>query len=215
MNVHLANLFSKYPELEVCRESINQSYDILKAAFSAGRKVLIAGNGGSAADCEHIVGELMKGFRSKRPLPEEWREKLKKVDGGGELVDRLQGALPALSLVSQTALMTAYSNDVDPDLVFAQQVFGYGKTGDVFIGISTSGNSKNVVNAAKVAKAKGMATIAMTGKDGGQLKSISDVTIAVPYVSTPDVQERHLPIYHTICLMLEEEFFGHECAGRL
>jgi D-sedoheptulose 7-phosphate isomerase len=215
MNIHLAKLFSKYPELKVCKENIERAYEMLVNAFRSEGKLLIAGNGGSAADCEHIVGELMKGFESKRPLPEEWREKLKKVDGDGELADRLQGAFPAISLVSQTAFITAFSNDVDPDLVFAQQVLGYGKSGDVFLGISTSGNSRNVVNAAKVAKAMGLGTIALTGKVGGKLKSICDVTIAVPYESTPDVQERHLPIYHTICLMLEEEFFGHERVGRL
>ena len=209
MNANLEKLFEKYPELCVCQTSIIDSFEAIKKAYQSGRKVLLAGNGGSAADCEHVVGELMKGFMSKRPLPQEMKEKLKEVSGGNDyLGEHLQGALPAISLVSHSALMTAFANDVAPDMVFAQQVYGYGKAGDVFIGFSTSGNSNNINHAVKVAKALGLVTIGFTGKSGGALKTLCDVTISVPFDSTPDIQERHLPIYHTLCIMLEEAFFG-------
>ncbi|WP_223591775.1 D-sedoheptulose-7-phosphate isomerase [Neobacillus bataviensis] len=208
MNAKLVTLFNKYPELVECQSSIENSFHAIKQAYESGRKVLLAGNGGSAADCEHVVGELMKGFMSKRPLPQEMKDKLSEVsDGDDYLGNHLQGALPAISLVSHSALMTAFSNDVAPDMVFAQQVYGYGKAGDVFIGFSTSGNSKNINHALKVAKALGLVTIGFTGKSGGELKELCDITISVPFESTPDIQERHLPIYHTLCLLLEEAFF--------
>ena len=208
MNAKLVKLFNKYPELVECQLSIENSFNAIKLAYESGRKVLLAGNGGSAADCEHVVGELMKGFMSKRPLPQEMKDKLAAVsDGDNYLGNHLQGALPAISLVSHSALMTAFSNDVAPDMVFAQQVYGYGKAGDVFIGFSTSGNSNNINHAVKVAKALGLVTIGFTGKSGGALKTLCDVTISVPFDSTPDIQERHLPIYHTLCIMLEEAFF--------
>lgn len=208
MNAQVEKLVKKYPELVECQTSIEEAFEVLKQAFEAGRKVLLAGNGGSAADCEHVVGELMKGFMSKRPLPQEMKEKLAAVSGGdGYLGDNLQGALPAISLASQTALMTAFANDVAPDMVFAQQVYGYGKPGDVLIGFSTSGNSSNINHAVKVAKSLGLVTIGFTGKSGGALKTLCDVTISVPSDSTPDIQERHLPIYHTLCILLEEAFF--------
>ncbi|MGG3468191.1 SIS domain-containing protein [Neobacillus pocheonensis] len=208
MNAKLVKLFNKYPELVECQSSIENSFNAIRLAYESGRKVLLAGNGGSAADCEHVVGELMKGFMSKRPLPHEMKDKLASVsDGDDYLGNHLQGALPAISLVSHSALMTAFANDVAPDMVFAQQVYGYGKAGDVFIGFSTSGNSKNINHAVKVAKALGLVTIGFTGKNGGALKELCDVTISVPFESTPDIQERHLPIYHTLCLLLEEAFF--------
>lgn len=208
MHAKLAKLFEKYPELVECRSSIKEAFEEIKRAYESGNKVLLAGNGGSAADCEHVVGELMKGFMSKRPLPLEMKEKLKDFsDGDDYLGENLQGALPAISLVSHTALMTAFANDVAPDMVFAQQVYGYGKAGDVLIGFSTSGNSNNINHAVKVAKALGLVTIGFTGKSGGALKTLCDVTISVPFDSTPDIQERHLPIYHTLCLLLEEAFF--------
>lgn len=209
MHTRLEKLFEKYPELAECQASIEEAFTAIKRAFESGRKLLLAGNGGSAADCEHVVGELMKGFMSKRPLSQELKEKFKAVSGGNDyLVEHLQGALPAISLVSQSALMTAFANDVASDMVFAQQVFGYGKEGDVFVGFSTSGNSTNINHAVKVAKGLGLVTIGFTGKSGGTLKELCDVTITVPYDSTPDIQERHLPIYHTLCIMLEEAFFA-------
>ncbi|WP_307303169.1 SIS domain-containing protein [Neobacillus driksii] len=208
MNKQLERLFQKYPELIECQSSIEAAFEQMKKAYESGRKLLLAGNGGSAADCEHVVGELMKGFMSKRPLPQKMKEKLKAVSGDDYLSENLQGALPAISLVSHSALMTAFANDVAPDMVFAQQVYGYGKPGDVFIGFSTSGNSSNVNHAVKVAKALGLVTVGLTGKSGGALKELCDVTICVPYDSTPDIQERHLPIYHALCVMIEEEFFS-------
>ncbi|MCM3115050.1 SIS domain-containing protein [Neobacillus sp. MER 74] len=209
MNANLEKLFRKYPELVECQTSIEEAFEVIKQAYQSGRKLLLAGNGGSAADCEHVVGELMKGFMSKRPLSQEMKDKLASFSGGDYyLGENLQGALPAISLVSHSALMTAFANDVAPDMVFAQQVYGYGKAGDVFIGFSTSGNSKNINHAVKVAKALGLVTIGFTGKGGGELKTLCDVTISVPFDSTPDIQERHLPIYHTLCILLEEAFFG-------
>jgi phosphoheptose isomerase len=184
----------------------------LKDCYYNNKKILLCGNGGSAADCEHIVGELMKGFLLKRRVDLAFIESLKKVapDDVDFLSNNLQGALPAISLVSHSALMTAFANDVAPDLVFAQQVYGYGNAGDILVGISTSGNSKNVLHALKVAKAKGLRTIGLTGRTGGAMNEFCDVTIKVPWDDTPSIQERHLPIYHSLCIMLEEEFFGNE-----
>ncbi len=205
---YLEQLVNHYPELDSCIHDVEKAYETIKASYENNGKLLLAGNGGSAADCEHIVGELMKGFVSSRKLPEEELERLYEAGDDGSIGMHLQGALPAISLVSHSALMTAFSNDVAPELVFAQQVYGYGKENDIFLGISTSGNSKNIIQAAIVAKAKGLKTICLTGKSGGQLKDICDVTIQVPYEETYRIQERHLPVYHTLCLMLEEEFFG-------
>lgn len=208
-DVVLVSLEEKYPELSACIPSIERAVAVLTDAYRQGGKVLLCGNGGSASDCEHIVGELMKGFMSRRPLSNEEREKflIHFPDDGNELVDRLQGALPAISLVSHTSLITAYANDVDADMIFAQQVYGYGQAGDVLIGLSTSGNSKNVIKAMQVAKVLGMRTIGFTGADGGRMKELCDVMVRVPWESTPDVQERHLPIYHAVCILLEKEFF--------
>ncbi len=198
---YLERLCGRYPQLEGVKNDIKRSYEIMKESYENGGKVLTCGNGGSAADSEHIVGELMKGFYKKRPLPGHIK------DVYGELAENLQGALPAISLTGHPALATAFLNDVDPEMVFAQQVYGYGKEGDVLIAMSTSGNSINVVNAAKVAKAKGMMVIGFTGSQGGRLKELSNVCLTVPSDITADIQEFHLPVYHTLCAMLEEHFF--------
>ncbi|MEH7380567.1 SIS domain-containing protein [Bacillus sp. JJ1533] len=212
MEKHISRLVDKYPELSVCAADIKEAFTVLKDSYDNGGKLLLCGNGGSAADCDHIVGELMKGFLLKRPVEPDFVEKLAMLapEDADYLSSHLQRALPAISLAGHSALMTAFSNDVAPDLVFAQQVFGYGKMGDVVMGISTSGNSKNVLHALTVAKALGLQTIGLTGENGGKMKEICDVTICVPWKDTPAIQERHLPIYHTLCIMLEEEFFGHE-----
>ena len=205
-------MLKKHPLLAICKEDILEAFSIMSKSFHGGGKLLVCGNGGSAADSEHIVGELMKGFLQRRKIPDSARKKIMEVspENGALISERLQSALPAISLVSQTSLVSAFANDVDPSLVFAQQVYGYGKAGDVFFGISTSGNSKNVLYAAEVAKAMGLKTIALTGESGGLLKNICDCTIKAPSSSTSEIQEFHLPIYHNLCLMLETEFFGGE-----
>ncbi|MGO4698416.1 SIS domain-containing protein [Paenibacillus sp. 2TAB26] len=210
MNRHLQALYAKYPDLKECLPEIQQSFSLLETCYRHNGKVLVAGNGGSAADSEHIVGELMKSFMLTRSVPETFRHQFTQLfpEEADEICNGLQGALPAISLVSQSAFMTAYANDVDSDMVFAQQVYGYGNEGDVFLSLSTSGNSRNIIRALQIAKAKGMKTVGLTGKSGGKMKVLCDVTITVPYYETPDVQERHLPIYHTLCIMLEEVFFG-------
>jgi D-sedoheptulose 7-phosphate isomerase len=204
----LRQLGEKYPDLVICIPSIAQAFEILLEVYRNGGKLLICGNGGSAADCEHIVGELMKAFQLPRPVPDSVQQKLSAAfpDDGKMLAARLQGALPAISLVSHSGLMTAYANDVAPEMVFAQQVYGYGKPGDAVLGISTSGNSENVLRALQVGFALQMRTIGLTGR--GAMSKICDVTIRVPADSTADIQERHLPIYHTLCTMLEEAFFS-------
>lgn len=209
MHATLERLLKKYPELSECLNSIEAAYETIKQSYEQGGKLLICGNGGSAADCEHIVGELMKGFLLRRPVPDSFANTLseKFPEDADYLTGNLQGALPAISLVSHSALMTAFSNDVAPDLVFAQQVYGYGKPEDVLLGISTSGNSKNILYALEVANALGMKTIGLTGKDGGAMKEICSTSVVVPWENTPDIQERHLPIYHALCIMLEEAFF--------
>jgi len=203
------DLVDRYPDLEPCRGDVQRAFELLRDRFAAGGKLLTCGNGGSAADAEHLVGELMKGFASTRPLDSSQRRALIDADPeeGAYLADRLQGALPAIALVSQTALGTAIANDLAADLVFAQQVHGYGRPGDALLCISTSGDSLNVVRAAQVARAGGLATIGLTGATGGRLAQLCDVCIRVPYDSVIAVQERHLPIYHALSLMLEREFF--------
>jgi len=205
----LIKMLSDYPALAPCEAAINAAFLQLKTTYQNGGKVLVCGNGGSAADSEHIVGELMKGFMQQRKLPEAARAKIKAVTGkyGDYICDNLQGALPAISLVSQSAIISAFANDVAADMVFAQQVYGYGKPGDCLIGLSTSGNAKNVVYAMHTAKALGLATIGLTGSGGGLLKGICDITICAPSHSTPKIQEYHLPIYHALCMMIEAEFF--------
>lgn len=199
---HFERLFERYECLLPLKEVLLDGYKIMEESFRKGGKLLACGNGGSASDSDHIVGELMKGFYKLRPLPLEEKSKY------GELGEHLQGALPAIALTHHTALSTAFLNDVNPFMVFAQQVYGYGCQGDVFLGLSTSGNSVNVVNAAKVAKAKGMKVITLTGKEGGALKELSHVCVVVPSQITAEIQELHLPVYHTWCAMLEEHFFA-------
>lgn len=204
-------LTERYPVLKECVKDIKSVYGILETCYSEGHKLLIAGNGGSCADAEHIVGELMKGFKKPRKCDKEFAGKLKNIDisRGEYLSERLQKGLPAIALGGHSALNTAYINDVEGGglLTYAQQVYGFGSAGDVFLGISTSGNSKNILYAADVARAKGMKVVALTGKSGGKLSLLADVTIRVPETETYMVQELHLPVYHCLCLMLEEKFF--------
>lgn len=209
MPTPIERLGTRYPDLAPCLPDVEAAYVTLRDAFAAGRTLLVCGNGGSAADSEHIVGELMKGFYQKRPLSGAAREALLAGDPvlGRVLAERLQGALRAISLVSQTALITAFANDVDPDLIFAQQVYGYGRPGDVLMGISTSGNSPNVLYALHTARALGIRTIGVTGQSGGKMAAIADVTIRVPETHTAEIQERHLAIYHAVCAQLEAAFF--------
>lgn len=210
MEEHLNHLIDRYPKLIVCKEDIRKAYDLLEGAYAAGRKLLVCGNGGSASDSEHIVGELMKEFKLKRKMYSNQAAALKEIDPelGLVLAENLQGALPAISLTGHSALQTAYMNDAVPELVFAQQVNGYGKAGDVFLGISTSGNSKNVLNAAITAKSKGLKVIGLTGAKESKLMKFADVCIRVPETETFKIQELHLPVYHCLCLMLEQKFFG-------
>lgn len=202
-------LLMRYPKLECCKESIKSAYFMLENMYQNGGKLLIAGNGGSAADAEHIAGELMKRFRLRRKVPESFAEKLRFVDQerGNSLAGVLERSLPAIPLVAHEALTTAYMNDVNSFGVFAQQLYGYGNKGDVFLGISTSGNSENIIQAAVVAKAMDVKVIGLTGNSGGKLKELVDILICVPETETYLVQELHLPIYHCLCMMLEESFF--------
>ena len=206
---YLEELVERYPVLDVVKDDVRKAYELLEACYEQGGKLLIAGNGGSCADAEHIVGELMKGFVKRREVSDSFAECLRNADEvrGAELAKKLQGGLPAIALTGHAGLSTAYLNDVDGDLIFAQQTYGYGRPGDVLIGISTSGNAKNVMYAMTVAKALGMKTIGLTGKDGGALKREADVSVVVPETETFKIQELHLPVYHALCLMLEESFF--------
>ncbi len=210
VKIQLDILISRYPVLSVCESDIIAAYKLLVASYEQGGKLLITGNGGSAADSEHTVGELMKAFVLPRKLKTEQRNALIAVDEelGSVLADNLQGAMPAIALDGHIALSTAYMNDCEPLLCFAQQVNGYGYSGDVFLGISTSGNSKNVLYAAVTAKAKGLKVIGLTGAKENKLMKFADVCIRVPETETYKIQELHLPVYHTLCLMLEEKFFG-------
>lgn len=194
------DLLTRYPQLKTCEKDIEMALSLMIDTYKKGGKILICGNGGSAADADHIVGELMKGFLKARKVTDE-RIPL-------ELREKLQGALPAISLCAHNSLMTATINDNDADMIFAQQVYGYANGNDLLIAISTSGNSKNVVNAVKVAKALNVKVVALTGETGGMLKDLADVTIRVPATETYEIQEYHLPIYHYLCAKVEEEFFG-------
>lgn len=202
-------LMQSYPALEVCKKSIIEGYQLIESSYSHDGKLLIAGNGGSASDSEHIAGELMKRFNRPRPIPTEFANKLKQIDPvrGEQLSNNLERGLMAIPLVAHEALTTAYINDVDGNGVFAQQLYGYGRRGDVFLGISTSGNSKNVISATVVARALGIKVIALTGNTGGELAKVADVAVIVPEKETYMIQELHIPIYHCWCLMLEEYFF--------
>lgn len=206
---YIQELADRYPCLEPVRGSVLQAYETLRECFVSGHKLLVAGNGGSAADSEHIVGELMKGFVKRRGIPEDMAEKMAEIDGtaGRELAGKLQEGLPAIALTGHPGLSTAFLNDVDGLMVYAQQVYGYGQEGDVFLGISTSGNAANIYYALIAAKAKGMKVIGLTGKDGGKLGRHADTAIIVPEQETYKIQELHLPVYHALCLMLEEYFF--------
>lgn len=207
---HIDLLVERYPSLETAKEDIIKAYLLLEESYENGGKLLVAGNGGSAADAEHIVGELMKGFKLSRKPETDFAERLvaENQELGSVLAENLQGALPAIALDGHPALSTAYMNDCEPLLCFAQQVNGYGKSGDVFLGISTSGNSKNVLFAATTAHAKGMKVIGLTGAKDSKLKDMSDVCIKAPQTETYMIQELHLPIYHCLCLMLEDKFFA-------
>lgn len=205
---HLDSLIKRYPQLKNSEAEIINSFEILKNCYKNKGKMLIAGNGGSASDALHIVGELMKGFTLKRNLDKKLCNTLEKFSSNAEYYKfNLQMPLPAIALVNEISLMTAYGNDVAPDLIFAQQVLGYGKEGDVFLGISTSGNSKNVIYAAEIAKALKMRVIGLTGENGGILSTIADICIKVPESKTYRIQELHLPVYHALCLELEKYFF--------
>lgn len=208
--IRVDELIARYPNLAECRADIIAAYEILVESFSNNGTLLIAGNGGSASDAEHIVGELMKEFKQKRKVysDQAWALRAINPEMGEMLAANLQGALPAISLAGHPALTTAFMNDSDSVLVFAQQVWGYGRKGDVFLALSTSGNSQNVVYAAVAARAKGLKVIGLTGHSVNELQKYCDVCIHVPETETYKVQELHLPVYHNLCLMLEEYFFS-------
>ena len=204
----LQELLERYPALAAQEENIANAFGIIAESYRAGGKLLLCGNGGSCADADHIVGELMKCFRKKRPISAAEKEGLKAFGPEAEaMAEKLEGALPAISLCGHNALSTAFINDKDPLLVYAQQVEGYGVAGDVLMATSTSGNAKNCLYAAQLAKVKGMKVIAMTGSRDSKLSAIADVTLRAPDTETFKIQEYHLPIYHALCAMLEEELF--------
>jgi len=209
MTSHLSRLTERYPALAPCAIDIAAAFDVLENLFSSGNKLLICGNGGSAADSEHMVGELMKGFMKPRKIPAADAAKVEKSGGadGAAVSARLQGALPAIALTSQVSLNTAVSNDTHAEMIFAQQVYGLGRKGDAVLGISTSGNARNVINAFIVARALEMKTIALTGRSGGRLPPFADIVIRVPADSVLEIQELHLPVYHALCVELEDRFF--------
>lgn len=209
---HIDLLIDRYPVLGDVREDIIGAYLIMEECYKHDGKLLIAGNGGSAADSEHIAGELMKRFKTPRPVTFEFAEKLRAIDPvrGENLAKNLECGLMAIPLVAHEALSTAYINDVDGLGVFAQQLFGFGRSGDVFLGISTSGNSKNIMSATVVARALGIKVIGLTGAKGGELGTVADACVKVPSDETYMIQELHLPIYHCWCLMLEDKFFGNK-----
>lgn len=198
----MEELLVRYPALEACREDMIAALKLICGTYKSGGKVLVCGNGGSAADCEHIVGELMKGFLKKRVVKDERIPK--------ELSEKMQGALPAVSLPSQCAILSAFINDVAPEMMYAQLVYGYAKENDLLIGISTSGNSENVVNAVRVAKCLGVKTLSLTGEAESRLSELSDVTVRVPERETYKVQELHLPVYHWLCAETEKIMYGKD-----
>ena len=201
-------LFERYPILNECAGVVLNAYELLFNTYMGGGKVLCGGNGGSACDCEHIVGELLKSFKKCRSVDQKTAKSLSNYGEEGKyILSKLEGSLPAVSLISQTGILTAFANDKAWDTAMAQQVYGLGKEEDCLIVLSTSGNSKNCVYAAMVAKTKGMKTIAFTGETGGKLKELCDVCICAPEPETYKVQELHLPVYHCLCAMIEEEFF--------
>ena len=206
----LEKTIRRHPLLSASQADIRKAFDTLRVCYEGGHKLLICGNGGSAADAEHIVGELMKSFVYQRVLPDEVKQQLRaaSAERGTLLANNLQPALRAISLVSHPSLNTAFANDVDPNLIFAQQVLGYGDKGDVLLAISTSGNSENVIHAVITANALGLKTIGLTGPSGGSLKDLCEVMVRVPGDNTGEIQELHLPVYHALCAMLEVCFFG-------
>jgi D-sedoheptulose 7-phosphate isomerase len=206
---HLQQLINRYPQLTNEKNNINAAFEIIKESYINSGKLLIAGNGGSASDAEHIAGELMKNFIKKRKLPDLFITNIKKIDSetAQYLIPRLEPGLPAIALSGHASLNTACINDIDGNITFAQQVYAYGKKEDVLLGITTSGNSKNVLYACAVAKAKDLKIIALTGKSGGIIKQYADICICVPETETFKIQELHLPVYHALCMMLEDYFF--------
>jgi D-sedoheptulose 7-phosphate isomerase len=210
--IHLQELIERYPTLLPIETDIEKAAECLIKCFQKGAKLLICGNGGSSADSDHIVGELMKDFGQKRPLTGTLKRELLLYDKerGKYLSEKLQQGLPAINLSAHSALITAVANDTDAELIFAQQVVGYGNRGDVLIAISTSGNSQNIVDAIITAKARGMEVIGFTGENGGRMRSLCDVLICVPGKSTAFVQELHLPVYHALCLTIENSLFANE-----
>ncbi len=217
---HIDNLLRRYPVLEYNRKQMIDAYAVLEECYENRGKLLVAGNGGSASDADHIVGELMKGFYLSRTIEEELADRMKAIDYrlGEELAGKLQCGLPAIALSNHNSLNTAVLNDIDGNICFAQQILGYGVKGDSFLGISTSGNSKNILFSAIVAKAKGLKVIGLTGKGGGSLSEFADVLIDVAEEETYNTQELHLPIYHCLCMALEDRFFGDDesecCVGK-
>ncbi len=206
----LNELYRRCPAVAPCRENIGQACTILVECLRDGGTVLVCGNGGSAADAEHMVGELMNKYLLRRPIPPADADRLRRVagDDAEELIALLQQGAPAVSLVSQCALATAIANDASPEMIFAQQVYGYGREGDALIALSTSGNSRNVIQAIHVARAKGMRTVGLTGRDGGRLAQLCDTTVCAPADRTFEIQEMHLPVYHAMCAVIENELFG-------
>lgn len=196
-------LFERYPCLEICRNDIRLAFELFVSCYDNGGKILCCGNGGSAADSDHFVGELMKGFLKKRPLS----DKEKEIFDDKYIADNLQKGLPAISLCAHSALMTAFENDVAPSLVFAQQVYAYAKENDVLFCLSTSGNSENIVYAAKAAKASGIKSVAVTGRKESRLSETCDICIRLPETETFKIQELTLPVYHCLAAMLEEKYF--------
>lgn len=206
----LTDLLNRYSELQPLKQQVAAAAETIIEAYKNGGKVLVCGNGGSCSDADHIVGELMKSFEGRRPLAKELQERLVSLspETGKMLAEKLQQGLPAISLTVHQSLITAIANDISSEVIYAQQVVGWGNKGDVLIGLSTSGNSQNVIDAMIVARAKGMKTIGMTGETGGKMREWSDVLLNVPQLRTAYVQELHLPVYHAICMLVETEFFG-------
>ena len=206
-NPFIEEAVSRYPMLDACRTAMETGLKTLEETFARGGKMLVCGNGGSAADAEHIVGEMIKGFLLPRTMTATERHALEE-DAGEDIGQWLQGGLPAIALGAHTALLTAVANDTNAEMIFAQQVYVLGNRGDVLLGISTSGNSLNVVRAVQVARHRGMHTVALTGRTGGRLARVADTAICVPADRVTEVQEFHLPVYHALCAALEARFFG-------
>lgn len=204
-------LLKRYPALSVCSDDIDKALGLMRNTYLAGGTIYVCGNGGSCSDSAHIVGELMKGFLLKRPVPASDKESFEKLyEDGASMAYALQRGIPAVDLTAQSAILSAFNNDVDPEMCYAQLVYGYGKPCDLLIGLSTSGNSGNVVKAVKVARMKGMKTLALTGECESKLSALCDCTVRVPEKETFKIQEYHLPVYHYLCGALECELFGED-----